>query len=82
MEPYTGSEAIRAYRYLDDLPEGIYQCIILVADAEHRFLWAEDVTLNTELDPKASIGIEDYEVQLFRAYGKEPTYAEITIQRK
>lgn len=82
LEPYTGSEAIRAYRYLDDLPEGIYQCIILVADAEHRFLWAEDVTLNTELDPKASIGIEDYEVQLFRAYGKEPTYAEITIQRK
>lgn len=82
LEPYSGSKAIRVYRDLSDLPKGIYQCIVILGDAEHRFLWAEDVTINTELETRASIGIEDYEAELFRKYGKEPTYGEIVVQTK
>ena len=79
---YSGSDAMRAYRYLDDLPVGIYQCIVVFGDQDGRFLWAEDKTLNTELGYEISASLEDYEVQLFRANGKEPTAAELIVQRK
>lgn len=82
LEPYVGSDAIRVSRDLEDLPVGIYQCIVILGDADHRFLWAEDVTINTEFETRVSAGIEDYEVALFRKYGKEPTYGEIVVQAK
>lgn len=82
LEPYEGSAALKGWRYLDDLPQGIYQCVMLFADAEHRFLWAEDVTINTELNQKISVSLEDYEVELFRKYGKEPTFVELILQQK
>ena len=82
LVPYSGSDAMRAYRYLDDLPVGIYQCIMVFGDQDGRFLWAEDKTLNTEMGYEISASLEDYEVQLFRANGKEPTVAELIVQRK
>lgn len=82
LEPYQGSAAMKGWRYLDDLPQGIYQCIILFADADNRFLWAEDVTVNTELTAKISASLEDYEVELFRQHGKDPTHVEVTVQLK
>ena len=82
LEPYQGSAAMKGWRYLDDLPQGIYQCIILFADADNRFLWAEDVTVNTEVTAKISASLEDYEVELFRQHGKDPTHVEVTVQLK
>ena len=82
LVPYHESAAIRAYRYLDDLPTGIYQCIIVFADANGKFLWAEDKTINTELGYEVSAALEDYEVLLFREYGHDPVDAEIIVQRK
>lgn len=82
IRPYEYSAAIKAGRDLSDLPTNIYDCIVFFEDEEGRFIWAEDVTVNTENENYAKASLEDYEVELFRACGCDPSRAEIVVQAR